>query len=213
MSHIGLTDAVRELKCFETQSDDCSSSLMMASDEMSSSSSSSSSLASTTSSRSVPATSSSGSSVSSKTRRCLKTFCRRLKGTCWLTQSANRSRDVDDEGESPVMMTTAQREEDNGKRRHQHKLGRVLRAHDLVLLGVGMIVGAGIFAMPGKAVIETGPSLSLAFAVAAAAVGVVAFSYAELAAAIPTSGAAYAFTYVYVRTCLLYTSPSPRDRG
>ena len=71
----------------------------------------------------------------------------------------------------------------------------MLSAWDLTLLGVGMIVGAGIFAMPGTAVRETGPALSLAFAAAAVSVGVVALSYAELAAAIPTSGAAYAFTF------------------
>jgi len=84
------------------------------------------------------------------------------------------------------------------RRRSSHKLARVLTSWDLTLLGVGMIVGAGIFAMPGKAVVVTGPSLSLAFACSAGAVGIVALSYAELAAAMPTSGAAYAFTFAYV---------------
>ncbi len=83
----------------------------------------------------------------------------------------------------------------SGNGRRPRRLGRVLSAWDLTLLGVGMIVGAGIFAMPGTAVRETGPALSLAFAAAAVSVGVVALSYAELAAAIPTSGAAYAFTF------------------
>ena len=80
-------------------------------------------------------------------------------------------------------------------------LKKVLGAFDLVLLGIGAIIGAGIFATIGTAAAGdamrpgAGPALILSFVITAVACGFAALCYAELAALVPISGSAYTYSY------------------
>jgi APA family basic amino acid/polyamine antiporter len=80
-------------------------------------------------------------------------------------------------------------------------LRRALGAWDLISLGIGAIIGAGIFATVGTAAAGdaarpgAGPGIVLSFVLTAAVCGLAALCYAELAALVPISGSAY--TYVY----------------
>ncbi|EME29825.1 Cationic amino acid transporter 9, chloroplastic [Galdieria sulphuraria] len=74
--------------------------------------------------------------------------------------------------------------------------GRFLGFVDLVLLGVGGTVGAGVFLLTGIAAArDAGPSIVLSFALAAFVCALSAFSYAEMASRLPSCGSAYAFAY------------------
>ena len=83
----------------------------------------------------------------------------------------------------------------------QHQLKRTLNAFDVVMLGIGAIVGAGIFATIGTAAAGdatrpgAGPALILSFAITAVACGFAALCYAEFAAMVPISGSAYTYSY------------------
>ena len=75
-------------------------------------------------------------------------------------------------------------------------LKRVLTARHLVLLGVGAIIGAGIFVMTGTAAANyAGPAVILSFVMAAVACGFAGLCYAEFASMMPVSGSAYSYTY------------------
>ncbi|HOT44777.1 MAG TPA: amino acid permease [Spirochaetota bacterium] len=81
-------------------------------------------------------------------------------------------------------------------------LRRVLTARDLVLLGIGGIIGAGIFATVGTATVGdtvrpgAGPAIVISFIITGVACGFTALCYAELSSMVPVSGSAY--TYVYL---------------
>ncbi|PUA17960.1 amino acid permease [Glaciimonas sp. PCH181] len=74
-------------------------------------------------------------------------------------------------------------------------LKRSLGALDLTLLGIGAIVGTGIFVLTGTGALLAGPGLSLAFLLAAVACGFAALCYAELASSVPVSGSVYTYSY------------------
>ena len=80
-----------------------------------------------------------------------------------------------------------------------HEEGESLRktigAFGLTAMGVGAIIGTGIFVVIGQGVALAGPSLVLAFILAAVTCVFSALSYAELASAVPVSGSAYTFSY------------------
>jgi basic amino acid/polyamine antiporter, APA family len=82
-----------------------------------------------------------------------------------------------------------------------HSLGgpalrRVLGPLDLTLLGIGAIIGAGIFVLTGvAAATQAGPAIILSYLVAGAACAFSALAYAELAAAIGGCGSAYGYSY------------------
>jgi APA family basic amino acid/polyamine antiporter len=77
-----------------------------------------------------------------------------------------------------------------------HSLKKSLRAIDLVAIGIGCIIGVGIFVLPGvQAAHNAGPGIILSFAIAAAACACSALCYAELAAMIPVAGSAYTYGY------------------
>jgi APA family basic amino acid/polyamine antiporter len=81
------------------------------------------------------------------------------------------------------------------------QLKRTLGALDVTLLGIGAIVGAGIFATIGTAAAGdlarpgAGPALMLSFVLTAIACGFAALCYAEFAAMVPISGSAYTYSY------------------
>lgn len=76
-------------------------------------------------------------------------------------------------------------------------LVRCLSGFDLTLLGIGAIIGAGIFVLTGVvAATKTGPAIVLSYIIAGLACLFSALSYAELATAIGGCGSAYAYAYV-----------------
>lgn len=75
------------------------------------------------------------------------------------------------------------------------KLRRTLGVFDLTLMGIAAIIGAGIFAMVGKASYNGGPAVALLFVFTAFACGFSALCYAEFASRIPVAGSAYTYAY------------------
>ena len=77
-----------------------------------------------------------------------------------------------------------------------HRLRKALTAWDLSAIGIGCIIGVGIFVLPGvQAARNAGPGIILSFAIASIACACSALCYAELAAMIPVSGSAYTYGY------------------
>ncbi len=75
-------------------------------------------------------------------------------------------------------------------------LKRALSALDLTALGIGAIVGAGIFVLTGVAAAKyAGPAVMLSFVVSGFACAMAALCYAEFAAMIPVAGSAYSYSY------------------
>lgn len=74
-------------------------------------------------------------------------------------------------------------------------LKRSLGAFDLTVLGVGAVIGAGIFVIAGKGAQVAGPGIMLSFVLVGIACLCAALCYAELASMIPAAGSAYAYTY------------------
>jgi len=83
----------------------------------------------------------------------------------------------------------------------QHQLRRTLGPVQLTFLGVGAIVGAGIFSTVGSAAaggsahLGAGPALVISFLIVAVACGFAALCYSEFAAMVPVSGSAYTYAY------------------
>jgi APA family basic amino acid/polyamine antiporter len=78
----------------------------------------------------------------------------------------------------------------------QHGLKRSLNALNLTTLGIGAIIGAGIFVLTGQAAAQyAGPAIVLSFVVSATACVLAGFCYAEFASMIPISGSAYTYAY------------------
>lgn len=85
----------------------------------------------------------------------------------------------------------------------QFSLRRTLGAFNVTLIGIGAIIGAGIFATVGSAAAGdpsvgrpgAGPSLMLSFVITAVVCGFTALCYAELASMVPISGSAYTYSY------------------
>lgn len=76
-------------------------------------------------------------------------------------------------------------------------LNRVLGAVDLTMLGVGAIIGTGVFVLTGVAAAKyAGPALILSFIIAGLACVFAALCYSEFASMIPQSGSAYTYSYV-----------------
>ncbi len=75
-------------------------------------------------------------------------------------------------------------------------LKRTLTAFNLITLGVGGIIGAGIFVLTGHAAAaNAGPAVSLSFVLGAIACGFAGLCYAEMASTVPVSGSAYTYAY------------------
>jgi APA family basic amino acid/polyamine antiporter len=75
------------------------------------------------------------------------------------------------------------------------ELRRSIGAFGLTALGVGAIIGTGIFVVIGKGAAVAGPALVISFVLAAVTCTFSALSYAELSSSVPVSGSAYTFSY------------------
>ncbi|TCM49971.1 APC family permease [Kribbella sp. VKM Ac-2568] len=78
----------------------------------------------------------------------------------------------------------------------EYQLKKRLTALDLTVFGIGVIIGAGIFTLTGRAAqAYAGPSIALSFVLAAICCGLAALCYAEFSSTVPVSGSAYTFSY------------------
>jgi basic amino acid/polyamine antiporter, APA family len=74
-------------------------------------------------------------------------------------------------------------------------LKRQLGALQLTLLGIGAIIGTGIFVLTSEAGQKAGPGMMISFVIAAIVCALAALAYAELASMVPVAGSAYTYTY------------------
>ena len=74
-------------------------------------------------------------------------------------------------------------------------LVRTLGATQLTLLGVGAIIGTGIFVLTAEAAQKAGPGMMMSFIIAGVVCAVAALCYAEMASMVPVSGSAYTYSY------------------
>lgn len=80
--------------------------------------------------------------------------------------------------------------------KRENELHRTLTAFDLTLMGIGAIIGAGVFVLTGLvAATEAGPAVVISYAIAGLAAMFAALAYAELSASIGGSGSAYSYAY------------------
>jgi APA family basic amino acid/polyamine antiporter len=77
-----------------------------------------------------------------------------------------------------------------------HGLKRALTSTNLVMLGIGAIIGAGIFVLTGEVSANyAGPAIVISFIISALACTCAGLCYAELASMIPIAGSAYTYAY------------------
>lgn len=75
-------------------------------------------------------------------------------------------------------------------------LKRVFKTRDLVFLGIGAIIGTGVFVLTGKGALIAGPALSFSFVIAALCCFFTGLCYAEFTSIAPVSGSAYSYAYI-----------------
>lgn len=81
----------------------------------------------------------------------------------------------------------------------ENALKRSLGGFNLIMIGIGVIIGAGLFSLTGIAAANnTGPAVILSFAVAAVGCAFSALCYAEFASMVPVSGSAYTYAYATI---------------
>ena len=79
---------------------------------------------------------------------------------------------------------------------NERSLKRTLGPINLIALGIGAIIGAGIFVLTGlAAALHAGPGVTISFIVAATACGLAGLCYAEMASTVPVAGSAYTYSY------------------
>ncbi|HEV7738595.1 MAG TPA: amino acid permease, partial [Chlamydiales bacterium] len=87
--------------------------------------------------------------------------------------------------------------QDSPEEGEHHKLKRHLNAFHLITIGIGAIIGAGIFIITGQAAATyAGPAVILCFLIASLICFVAGLCYAELSSLIPISGGSYTYAYV-----------------
>ena len=84
-------------------------------------------------------------------------------------------------------------------------LHRTLGWFQLMLFGIGCVIGTGIFVLTAAGAQKAGPGLMLAFAIAGAVCIIAALCYAEIASMIPVAGSAYTYSYASVGEFLAWT--------
>lgn len=80
--------------------------------------------------------------------------------------------------------------------KEEQKLGKHLGPFQLIMIGIGCIIGAGLFSITGIAAAQNaGPAIVIAFIFAAIGCAAASLCYSEFASIIPISGSAYTYTY------------------
>ncbi|MDR2013315.1 MAG: amino acid permease [Rhodanobacter sp.] len=84
----------------------------------------------------------------------------------------------------------------HGSLKGEATLKRTLTARQLIALGIGAVIGAGIFVLSGQAAAaHAGPAITLSFIIAGVACAFAGLCYAEFASMLPVSGSAYSYSY------------------
>src|SRR5256712_2658566 len=84
---------------------------------------------------------------------------------------------------------------DEAKETGEHSLKRTLGPFQLTALGVGAVIGAGIFVLSGLGAHYAGPGLMLSFVLSGFGCALAGLCYAEFAAMIPLAGSAYTYSH------------------
>src|SRR3569623_655078 len=77
----------------------------------------------------------------------------------------------------------------------KNSLKRALGAFQLTLLGIGAVIGTGIFVLTATAAQKAGPGMMISFIVAGTVCALAALCYSELASMVPVAGSAYTYSY------------------
>ncbi|KAJ0982564.1 hypothetical protein J5N97_010819 [Dioscorea zingiberensis] len=98
------------------------------------------------------------------------------------------------------LMRRKQVDSDRSKAAHGgHQLAKALSVPQLVAIGVGSTIGAGVYVLVGTVAREhAGPALTISFLIAGIAAALSAFCYAELASRCPSAGSAYHYAYICI---------------
>ncbi len=83
-------------------------------------------------------------------------------------------------------------------------LRRSLGAFQLTLLGIGAVIGTGIFVLTSEAAQKAGPAMMISFVIAGFVCAVAALCYSELASMVPVAGSAYTYTYAVMGELLAW---------
>ena len=83
-------------------------------------------------------------------------------------------------------------------------LHRTLGAFQLTLLGIGAVIGTGIFVLTSEAAQKAGPAMMISFVIAGFVCAVAALCYSELASMVPVAGSAYTYTYAVMGELLAW---------
>ena len=83
-------------------------------------------------------------------------------------------------------------------------LHRSLGAFQLTMLGIGAVIGTGIFVLTSEAAQKAGPGMMISFVIAGFVCAVAALCYSELASMVPVSGSAYTYTYAVMGELLAW---------
>ena len=83
-------------------------------------------------------------------------------------------------------------------------LTRTLGAFQLTMLGIGAVIGTGIFVLTAEAAQKAGPGMMISFIIAGFVCAVAALCYAEMAAMVPVSGSAYTYSYAVMGEVLAW---------
>ena len=95
-----------------------------------------------------------------------------------------------------LFITKAIAPDRRGSPQRESNLKRVLTGRQLVLLGIGGVIGAGIFVLTGQAAANhAGPAITFSFLLAGFTAVLAALCYSEFAAMLPVSGSAYSYSY------------------
>ncbi|MEO0032725.1 MAG: hypothetical protein RIS94_2483 [Pseudomonadota bacterium] len=84
-------------------------------------------------------------------------------------------------------------------------LHRSLGAFQLTMLGVGAVIGTGIFVLTAEAAQKAGPGMMISFVIAGFVCAVAALCYAEMASMVPVSGSAYTYSYAVMGELVAWT--------
>jgi APA family basic amino acid/polyamine antiporter len=84
-------------------------------------------------------------------------------------------------------------------------LHRSLGAFELTMLGIGGVIGTGIFVLTAEAAQKAGPGMLLSFVIAGIVCALAALCYSEMAAMVPVSGSAYTYSYAVMGELLAWT--------